>query len=230
MIFFDLDDTLLDHEAAARVGAASVYKTFRDFFEGESLEDFLVRWHTVSEKYFQSNSPQYSLLEQRRRRIREIFPVPQSDQEADKRFQVYLRTYELNWHLFPDALTCLKALKGDDIGLITNGEGPQQRSKIEVLGLGPYLSTLIISREVDCAKPAKAIFELAAKRARVPLVNCFYIGDRLQTDAQGSQQAGMKGIWLDRKQTGQEWGGPVIHGLDELPSLLEKLKGKADPL
>ena len=29
MVFFDLDDTLLDHSAAAKAGATKVYETYR---------------------------------------------------------------------------------------------------------------------------------------------------------------------------------------------------------
>jgi putative hydrolase of the HAD superfamily len=223
MVFFDLDDTLLDHSAAAKAGATKVYETYRSSFK-EDLEDFLLRWETVSEKYFQSNSPFLRLTteERRRGRVREIFSHPLSEIEADARFQVYLDTYESRWELFTDSLPCLRSLKGRSLGLITNGEKEQHRSKIRKTNLGSYFSTVIISGEVGCAKPEQAIFELAAKQAGVPLADCVYVGDRLETDARSSQKAGMKGIWLDRKNRGAESGleVPVIQSLMELPGLL----------
>jgi putative hydrolase of the HAD superfamily len=223
MIFFDLDDTLLDHESAARAGATEFFETYRSSFT-EDLESFIARWERVAEKYFQSNSPiQYSLTEQRRMRVRELFSTTLSDEEADARFETYLDTYELSWKLYPDAIPCLNEFKGRKLGLITNGEGEQQRLKIKKLGLDPYFSTVIISREVDCAKPSKAIFELAVKQAGVPINDCVYVGDRLQVDAIASQQAGMKGIWLDRKGkgNGKEIEVPVIKSLMELSKLLQ---------
>jgi putative hydrolase of the HAD superfamily len=222
MIFFDLDDTLLDHESAARAGATEFFETYRSSFT-EDLEGFIARWEKVAEKYFQSNSPiQYSLTEQRRMRVRELFSTTLSDEEADARFETYLDTYELSWKLYPDAIPCLNEFKGRKLGLITNGEGEQQRLKIKKLGLDPYLSTVIISREVDCAKPSKAIFELAAKQADIAINECVYVGDRLQVDAIASQQAGMKGIWLNRKgkEVGKEIEVLVINSLMELPKLL----------
>jgi putative hydrolase of the HAD superfamily len=190
----------------------------------EDLEAFLLRWETVSEKYFQSNSPYLRLTteERRRGRVREIFSHSLTDNEADARFQVYLDTYESRWELFPDSLPCLRSLKGRSLGLITNGEKEQHRSKIRKTDLGPYFSTVIISGEVGCAKPEQAIFELAAKQAGAPLADCVYVGDRLETDARGSRKAGMKGIWLDRKNKGGESGleVPVIRSLMELPGLL----------
>jgi putative hydrolase of the HAD superfamily len=222
MIFFDLDDTLLDHETAAKAGAADFFKTYRSSF-AEELESFLKRWDSVAEKYFQSNSPvQYSLLEQRRMRVRDLFSTTLTDDEADARFEIYLDTYEASWKLYPDAIPCLQALQGHPLGLITNGEGEQQRLKIENLGLGSYFTTVIISREVNCAKPDKAIYELAARQAGVDIGDCFYIGDRLQVDAIASQKAGMKGIWLDRKGSGTDKNiaVPVLRNLSELPKVL----------
>lgn len=223
VIFFDLDDTLLDHSLAAKAGATRFYETFRSSFN-ESLENFLKRWETVSEKYFQSNSPLLKLTtrERRRARAREFFSETLSDLEAEKRFETYVSTYEENWNLFPDSLPCLQGLKNLHLGLITNGEKEQHRSKIERLGLEPHFQTVIISGEVGLAKPNPAIFELAAREARVGLSDCVYIGDRLQTDALAAQAAGMRGIWLDRKNKwgGEETGVPVIRTLGELSKVL----------
>lgn len=223
VVFFDLDDTLLDHSAAAKAGATKFYETFRSSFN-EDLESFLKRWETVSEKYFQSNSPLLKLTtqERRRARAREFFSETLSDPEAERRFETYVSTYEENWKLFPDSLPCLLGLKNLHLGLITNGEKEQHRSKIERLGLEPYFQTIIISGEAGLAKPDPAIFKLAAKEAGAELPDCVYIGDRLQTDALAAQAAGMKGIWLDRKNQwdGEEAEVSVIRALSELPKVL----------
>ncbi len=131
MIFFDLDDTLLDHETAARAGATHVFNRFRSSFK-EDLESFLARWHGVSEKYFQSNSKiKYELWEERRLRIGKFFRKKVSAQEAESRFKLYLGAYEAVWRLFPDAVPCLEALRGRKLGLITNGESEMHRLKIQ---------------------------------------------------------------------------------------------------
>jgi len=223
-IFFDLDDTLLDHSTAAKIGITSVYENYRSDFHG-NLEDFLARWDKVSERYFQSNElfHQYSFQEQCRLRVKETFSMDLSDKEADQRFDVYLKSYEAGWKLYSDTIPCLNSLMGHKLGLITNGGREMHRSKIEKFKLGDYFPIVVISREVGHAKPEKVIFELAAKEAGVPLKDCFYIGDRLQTDALGGQKAGMRGIWLDRKGLwqGEDLGVSVIASLVELPGLLK---------
>lgn len=224
VVFFDLDATLLDHDAAAKAGATKFFETYRPHFS-MSLEDFLALWESAAEKYFQTGEAgrEANHTQSRRGRMRELFLEQLSDQEADRRFKAYLETYEAHWRLFEDSLPCLKSLRRFPLGLITNGTGEQQRSKIQKMGLSPYLSHVIISREVDCAKPDKAIFELAARKAGVDQGNCIYVGDRLKTDALAAQGAGMRGIWLDRKNQwdGSEVGACVIQSLAELPDLLQ---------
>jgi putative hydrolase of the HAD superfamily len=222
MIFFDLDDTLLDHDAAARAGVVTFYETFCSHFDVD-FETFLVRWIMLAEKYFQSNSVvQYTLSEQHRIRMRNLFSETLTNEEADARFQIYSDTYHLKWELHPDAIPCLQSLQGRPMGLITNGDGKQQRAKIEKFGLDAYLSTVVISLEVGFAKPDKAIFQLAARQGGARISDCVYVGDRLETDALGSQRAGMSGIWLDRKGkgNGKKLEVPIITSLNELPSLL----------
>lgn len=156
-------------------------------------------------------------------RIEETFSEELSGEEADRRFDVHWKTYEINWKLFPDALACLRSLQGGRLSFITNGGKEMHRAKIRKLNLEPYFSTVVISREVNLAKPDKAIFEWAAREARTDIHECVYVGDRLEIDALSSQRAGMTGIWLDRKGqwSGEEVGVPVIRNLTELPKLLE---------
>jgi putative hydrolase of the HAD superfamily len=154
--------------------------------------------------------------------MREIFGRELADDEADAKFKVYLQAYNNSWQLYADVKPCLEALKGQPLGLISNGDGEQQRAKLEKFGLGAFFSVIIISREVDCAKPDKAIFELAAKQADRKLEDCVYVGDRLQADALGSSRAGMRGIWLRREGPPAELpaGIEVIQSLQELPKLI----------
>jgi putative hydrolase of the HAD superfamily len=104
--------------------------------------------------------------------------------------------------------------------LITNGDGPQQRAKLARLGIGELFSWVIISMEVGLAKPEREIFELAAKEAGVAANRCMYVGDRLDTDAQAADKAGMRGVWLNRVDDARGQGVITIHSLSELPKII----------
>jgi putative hydrolase of the HAD superfamily len=229
MIFFDLDATLLDHETAVRGGLANLRDAFGPAIPWDQ-DQFFAHWETVAEKYlpFSLTGKQLSFADQRRMRIKEIFGSDLSTEEADRRFQLYLDGYNTHWTLYPDALPCLKALQGHRLGMITNGDGPQQRAKLATLGINEFFPTVIISREVGFAKPDREIFELAAKAAGVALDQCMYVGDRLETDAQAAAKVGMHGVWLNRVDGTKGQGVTTIRGLVELlPLVLDATRKNA---
>src|SRR5690606_6554513 len=103
IIFFDLDGTLLDHEAALRTAALEFRDHFADLAAVEPT-NFLALWTSAHERHIERyRLGQLTFEQQRRERLRQVFQVPLSDSEADERFQVYLQAYETAWRLFPDA-------------------------------------------------------------------------------------------------------------------------------
>lgn len=203
MIFFDIDDTIVTHSQSQKQAAL----LFWDEFAGRlpySKHEFPTIWDAVMQKHFAAFAAGLiSFREHRRRRIRQILDTntkPLSEEEADAYFLAYLRHYEENWALFDDVLPCLDALSGHRFGIISNGNSEQQRRKLGMLGIGARFSTVVISEEIGTWKPKREIFWEACKQASADLKDCFYIGDNLTVDAEASQAAGMRGIWLNRSQ------------------------------
>nr|WP_241964572.1 hypothetical protein [Paraliobacillus zengyii] len=52
MIFFDIDETLLDHNRAEKLGAIDFYRTYKNQLEYSEIE-FLELWYILSKKYFE---------------------------------------------------------------------------------------------------------------------------------------------------------------------------------
>jgi putative hydrolase of the HAD superfamily len=84
------------------------------------------------------------------------------------------------------------------LGVITNGNREQQHKKLKAVGIADRLSLVLTSEEAGVAKPDSRIFHLASKQAGVDLARCYYVGDRLDADAQAAKKAGFTGIWLNR--------------------------------
>lgn len=63
--------------------------------------------------------------------------------------------------------------------------------------LNEYFDTIIISEEVGFSKPDKRIFELALKKLNVQPENTLFVGDDLEKDIAGCQNANIKGIWFN---------------------------------
>jgi putative hydrolase of the HAD superfamily len=87
------------------------------------------------------------------------------------------------------------------------------------MGVNKYFNFIITSSEVGIAKPDKSIFIEASKRANSLIENCYYVGDRLDTDALGSKMSGMIGIWLNRVDKQQHPEIIVISSFQELLKL-----------
>ncbi|BAB04192.1 HAD family hydrolase [Halalkalibacterium halodurans] len=222
MIFFDIDDTLLDHQGAERRGAAQFYHQYRhELPYGKA--DFLQAWEEASEHFYTKYlTGCLSLQEQRRERIRSFFPEL-LDVEADERFQDYLDYYEVNWRRFDDVKACLDrwTKAGLSLGVISNGSQQQQQSKLERLEIREFFRYVVTSEAAGVAKPDPHIFAYACNLAKEAVESCFYVGDRLKTDAVASQQAGLTGVWLNRlgKEL-RETDVIIIRSLDELDKYL----------
>ena len=223
-VFFDLDGTLLDHDAATRAGALGMFSRYRDRLTGRD-ERLLRRWEDSTELHFDRYlRGETSYAGQRRWRIRDLFevtPGEMSDAEADEIFAVYRRAYEENWELFPDVIDTLEALGSFRLGVITNGGSAQQRQKLEGVGVLDRFAAVVASEDEGVAKPHPGIFEVACQALGAPPSACLHVGDRLDADAIGARDAGLKGVWLDRHDKGDEPAGVTrITCLNELLALV----------
>lgn len=223
MIFFDIDGTLLNYELAERNGILDFFRKHNSIFSGNELEASKL-WNQLSERYFnQFLSNTLSFQEQQRIRMIDLFQkygVLLTNEEADEKFSLYLSLYKENWVVYEDVIDVLNTLKqeGYPLGIISNGDYNQQIEKLNRLNILHYFNLVIASSEIGVAKPNIAIFQAA--KAKCPIQDCYYIGDRLETDALSSKNAGMHGIWLDRSNKKQQCSVPIIQSLYELIHIL----------
>ncbi len=208
-IFFDLDDTLVNSKKAEYNAICE----FKHLYEGFSkIEDnqFARTWSKVTmENYDKYHSGKITFEELRVKRMQCLFAtynVKLSDNEAKEKFEEYQTIYERNWILFEDAINLLEELKGRfNLAILSNGDGNQQRRKIEYTGLKKYFQEIIISGEVNVSKPNRKIFEIACEKTKSNPKECIMVGDKYDTDIEGALNAGLKAIWIDRKNESREY-------------------------
>jgi len=135
--------------------------------------------------------------------------------------------------LFPDVLPELDGLRTRyRLALLTNGAPDIQRAKIEGSGLAPYFAVIVVSGELGIGKPDPRIFAHTLGQLGVAASATVMIGDHLVNDIRGAQAAGMRAIWLDRRDdalrrrvqrlTYRVSPDATISSLDELPAVLER--------
>jgi putative hydrolase of the HAD superfamily len=221
---FDLDGTLIDQEAAEREALEELFKADILLDPMPHFSAFIRVWRNIAEDYLNAYlRGKMSLDEQRVRRVKDLhtqFGREIGDEEARGISKKYLRHYEAQWRAFEDSLPALQALKGSHrLGIITNGDSAQQRSKIKKCGLEPFFEKILVSSEAPAPKPDKAIFEHCQGLFGLEAADMAYVGDRLETDALAAKASGWQGVWINRKHMPSgdaESGIRVISGLTEL--------------
>ena len=220
-VLFDLDDTLLDGGRAWRSGMDLLLARCPHVNRAAALH----AWQAA----FREHYPRYlagelTFGESRVARIRSWagrLDVTVGTGAELAWFDDYLAGYEAGWTAFGDVAPCLRALAGLRLGVITNGDGDQQRAKLAALNLAAPFEVVIVSGDAGCAKPDPRIFHLAADRLGLAPGQCLYVGDRRDSDALGARAAGMQAVWLNRRAAGApDDAVPEIATLAELTALL----------
>jgi putative hydrolase of the HAD superfamily len=221
VIFFDIDDTLLDHAHAERTAAIGFGEQHRAVLVNHT-GPFEALWWTASERHMaRFLAGELSFQEQRRHRLRDVLRPPLSDADADSYFRTYLALYEANWRLYDDVLPCLARLAPCELGVISDGSGEQQRQKLAHTGILDMFSVVLTAEEAGRSKPDPELFRQACALAGKPPEHCWYVGDNRVKDALGAHGAGMKAVWLNRNRSkGKEDNVDKCHDLIELSHMV----------
>lgn len=109
------------------------------------------------------------------------------------------------------------------LGLLTNGPGQIQWPKIDILDLEPYFDGIFVSGDYGISKPDPEIFEVALDSLSSRPEHSLYIGNSLQYDIQGAENANMCSIWVNTAQLERTPDDPnPDYTIDEVAQLLEE--------
>ena len=198
-IYFDLDDTLLDHRRAERAGLADLCQAFAEHFDGVDVEAVQETYHTHSVPLWR----QYAHGEigkadvQRLRFERTMQSLGLSGPTAQARNDAYLDCYARHWTFPDEARDAFHALADAfPVGILTNGFAEIQHAKFERFPeLRRRTEAVVISEEVGVMKPHPKIFAHAAERAGVPPEALLYVGDSYTSDVEGARGARWQAAW-----------------------------------
>ncbi|WP_037677621.1 HAD family hydrolase [Streptomyces griseus] len=225
-VVWDVDDTLFDYTTADREGMRG-HLSAEGLLEGyDTPEAALVRWREVTDRQWaRFSAGELTWEEQRRDRVRVFLGRRMTDAEADDWFQRYIGHYEAAWALFPDVLPVLDALAvSHRHAVLSNSSIHVQDHKLRVLGVHDRFEAILCAAELGVSKPEAAAFLAACEALGLPPHEVAYVGDHPEIDGQGSADAGLLSVWIDR------YGGTAtvelpsgrhrIASLAELPAIL----------
>jgi putative hydrolase of the HAD superfamily len=200
-IFFDIDETLLDHSTAEKVAIKKFMYMHRDVFGGK-FKMFFEVWRKITREYKTLYEKGMLTFDGNRfKRMSALFGAYgckitlTGARAAFREYQAYYKKYV---RAFPDVLPCLEELKGNRLGVISNGKTIQQMKKLKGTGILKYFSVFAIADRAGCSKPDCGIFEYACNKAGCKPSEAYFVGDRLDIDAIAGRKAGLKTFWLNR--------------------------------
>ena len=200
-IIFDIDGTLIDYDYAQ-------YQTLDKLLDiipwnnstrPMTKEVFEYWYKEKNEFYTRPDSNKVNQYEQQKIILENVLAnwkiIVDSTQLTNTLFDIY----ETSWRAYPDVLEFLFKLNEYKLCIISNGDSKFQRLKLTKTGLDRYFSEVLVSGDIKIKKPDSKIFQTMSDNINIRLDKCVYIGDRLDFDAIGSSDAGMLGVWLNRK-------------------------------
>ena len=198
-LVFDVDDTLYEQIAPFE----NAYKSLFDM--DIDMEKFYILSRYYSDVKFEASRNGDMTMDEYH-----IYRI----QEAAKDLGVYLtgeqalsmqREYKKNQQKLQMSnitKSILELAKENNVklGIITNGPSEHQWSKITALGVESWINreNIIVSGDYGINKPDDRIFEIMKEKLQLPNDSLYYIGDSIENDVVGANNAGWKSIWINR--------------------------------
>ena len=201
-IFFDLDRTLWDFDAAAEVAFERIYEKYHLKSLGiPSAHEFHEVYHPLNEQLWVLYRAD-QITKDELNRTRFLKPLEHygiHDIElADHLSEDYVYWSPRIVRLVPGTMELLDYLKPKyHLHLITNGFQEVQHTKLGGSGLEPYFETLTVSEEVGVKKPNPEIFLYALNKAHAKAEESLVIGDEMAVDIDGARAAGIDQIFFN---------------------------------
>ena len=203
-IFFDLDRTLWDFDAAAEVAFERIYEQYNLKSLGiPSAHEFHEVYHPLNERlwelYREDKINKADLNRTRFLKPLEHYGIHDVEL-ADHLSEDYVYWTPRIVRLVPGTMELLEYLKPKyHLHLITNGFEEVQDTKLTLSGMKPYFETLTVSEEVGVKKPNPEIFQYALRKAHATAEESLMIGDEMAVDIDGARAAGIDTVLFNPK-------------------------------
>lgn len=226
-LFFDLDHTLWDFDANARITLEQLHLDMK--LPEKGIHDFdlfhrnyLAHNERLWAQYRNGHIRQDELRLKRMWLCLLDFNV--DDEElALQMNELFLQLLPTRTLLFPDTLEVLTFLQEKDyrLHLITNGFEEVQHNKLKHSGLAPFFKVVVTSECSNSLKPQKEIFEYALNKTGATVEESLMIGDTLDVDVAGALNVGMDAVHVNYNNKEQDIEPTyTIYHLKELKEFL----------
>lgn len=226
-LFFDLDNTLWDHRANAKLTLEQLYR-FEEIWKRFEIrfDDFYSEYHTVNERLWtlirdEAIDKEYL----REHRFLDTFAaLGVHNRELAQRFEIQFLDEILHYNeLVQGAVPLLEYLKEKAyvLHILSNGFKEVTLRKCELSQISRFFETIVSADEVGVRKPHPSCFDYSLNRAGARKEESLFIGDDWVADIEGARAFGMEAIFFDVFKDGYSAPGvKCVEHLDEIHELL----------
>lgn len=196
-IFFDWDHTLWDHDRNAREVLFELLDEFNlnsslNLGQNQIWEHYQGLNNLIWDEYQSGKISQETL---RNTRFVRFFEGIEIDGNADLFSAEFLVRSPRKTHLFEQAERVIQQLAQKyPLYILTNGFDDTQYIKVGASGLDSYFKAIVTSQNVGVPKPHPSFYQHALTLANVQAHEALMIGDNLDADVLGAENAGIPAI------------------------------------
>lgn len=225
-ILFDADGTLWDFTAAENYALKALFEEAGLLVTDKMIETY----HTINHRLWLELEQGLTTMEKLKvERFNRFYAAYELDSDAVSAAERYIYHLSTSHHIYDDTLEVLEKIDamGIPMSIITNGITAVQKGRIEATGTSRFFAYMAIGEELGYVKPDVRFFSKTFKELSQrgifphrPLV----VGDSLSSDIEGSLQAGLDSVWINRY--GMDIPSSpaytyVIQGLEELLPIIQ---------
>ncbi|MBQ1902056.1 MAG: HAD family hydrolase [Lachnospiraceae bacterium] len=209
-IIFDLDDTLYDLCWPFKMAVEKYYAKCTNNVEATRALDLIEDIFLASRRHSDEIFPKWTanqvttddMYAHRNMNAFKDFGIDITREDA-LLIQRFYKEFQKKICLTDDVKRMLDELKerGVKMGIISNGGGEHQMSKIYTLGLTEWIpeANILVSGDVGAAKPDPRIFDFARWKLKIKRDEAWFVGDTFENDIVGAGNAGWHSIWVNRR-------------------------------
>jgi len=224
VVFFDLDDTLVD---TTKLAGMARRNAIENMIRHGLPVDFETAYNELLELINEYGSNFGRHFDYLLRRL----DLPNNPKWIAAGVIAYHNTKFAHLKSVKGARKVLLELKKDGFGLgiITDGDPIKQWEKILRLELDEFFDDVFISDYLGVKKPHRKIFEKALRKFNIEPHEALMVGDRLYSDIYGAKQVGMKTVWFrygkyaGRELEYLEYADFTIRSLEEVIDIVRGL-------
>ncbi len=197
-LLFDLDDTLLDFDAAEKSALRQLCASYSLSLTPEMEKRYQTINKSLWEAYEEGKIDRDEVLNTRFSRFFAEYGETVDGIELEKRFRRFLQE---GHELIDDAFDIISSLKNDyQLFIVTNGVADTQAKRLNDSGLRPFFDDVFVSDEIGYQKPKKEFFQYVFEKIpQVHLDATLIIGDSLTSDIKGGHLVGIDSCWFNPK-------------------------------